>query len=276
MPDALCERDGVQLGKSGSLYPLGREKQEGSVDIGLADLHTASDILQRVEGAVAAEHVADTTYVCGIDEVGRGCIAGPVVACAVLLPERYPFVAVDSKRCSEKKRRILAQSLDDPRVLYAFGVVENAVIDTINILQATFYAMAIALLQLPCIPPVIAIDGSMTIPLRILKHVIACGNTVLEALPQYKNNSDDVQERSLFDVVRQCPIIKGDACIPAISAAAIMAKVYRDALMQKYDKQFPAYNFAKNKGYGTKEHYLALRAYGASPIHRLSFSGVVH
>lgn len=181
---------------------------------------------------------ADYSYICGIDEVGRGPLAGPVVACAVILPKDCNILYInDSKQLSEKKREELYDEIMEQAVAVGVGSVPPSRIDEINILQATFEAMRQAINNLS-IKPDILLNDAVTIP--------------------------------QVDI-RQVPIIKGDAKSISIAAASIIAKVTRDRLMVAYDKIFPHYGFASNKGYGSKEHIDALNEYGPSLIHRASF-----
>lgn len=178
--------------------------------------------------------------VCGIDEVGRGPLAGPVVAGAVILPKDCDILYInDSKQLSGKKREELYDIIMERAVAVGIGRVEPQRIDEINILQATYEAMRMAIKKLAVIPDIL-LNDAVTIP--------------------------EV-------TIRQVPIIKGDAKSISIGAASIVAKVTRDRLMVEYDKQMPQYGFASNKGYGSKEHIEALKKYGASPIHRRSFIG---
>ncbi|MDT8389313.1 MAG: ribonuclease HII [Lentisphaeria bacterium] len=183
------------------------------------------------------------TRLAGIDEVGRGPLAGPVVACAYLIPvrpARFPLVN-DSKQLSERNREELAAALR----MFAgagigLGVVEPALIDQINILRATHLAMRRAVENLPMRPDFVLVDGRP-----------------VPGLP--------VPSRA---------IVKGDSKSAAIAAASIVAKVYRDHLMTDYDKQYPGYGFAAHKGYGTQAHLAALADLGPSPIHRRTFAPV--
>ena len=176
--------------------------------------------------------------VAGVDEVGRGPLAGPVVCAAVILPleERIPGID-DSKKLSPKKREALAARIRECARAYAVAEVSAAVIDEINILQATRLCMKRAVEQLAPAPDMVLTDGNMTLDL---------------ALPQ----------RS---------IVKGDALVASIGAASILAKVYRDALMREYAKTYPGYAFERNAGYGTAAHIAAIREVGLCPIHRRTF-----
>lgn len=177
-------------------------------------------------------------YVCGIDEVGRGPLAGPVVAGAVILPKDCRILYInDSKKLSAKKREELFDEIQKQAVAIGIGLVPHDRIDEINILQATYEAMRMAIANLK-VKPGVLLNDAVTIP----------GVDIL-----------------------QVPIIKGDAKSISIGAASIMAKVYRDRMMIEYDKMYPGYGFASNKGYGSKEHMEALQKIGPSPIHRQSF-----
>ena len=177
-------------------------------------------------------------YVCGIDEAGRGPLAGPVVAGAVILPKDCEILWLnDSKQLTEKKREELYDQILDQAVAAAVGMASPARIDEINILQATYEAMREAISKLS-VKPQILLNDAVRIP--------------------------DV-------AIRQVTIIKGDAKSVSIAAASILAKVTRDRLMREYDKIMPQYGFAGHKGYGSAAHIEAVRKYGPSPIHRKSF-----
>lgn len=177
-------------------------------------------------------------YICGIDEVGRGPLAGPVVAGAVILPKDVQILYLnDSKKLSEKKREMLYDEIMEKAVAVGIGMASPARIDEINILQATYEAMRIAIANLK-VQPDILLNDAVTIPEVSIKQV---------------------------------PIIKGDAKSISIAAASIVAKVTRDRLMVEYDKIMPGYDFASNKGYGTKAHIAGLKELGPCPIHRASF-----
>lgn len=195
----------------------------------------------RTEGLMVYERqYAELGFLCGIDEVGRGPLAGPVCAAAVILPKDHPVLYLnDSKKLSEKKREELFEVLQKEAVSIGVAFESPEVIDRINILQATYSAMRKAVAQLDPQP-----DGTL---------------------------NDAVTIPGL--AVRQVPIIKGDAKSVSIAAASIIAKVTRDRLMEEYGAVYPQYHFAKNKGYGTAEHIAALREYGPCPIHRRSFIG---
>lgn len=194
---------------------------------------------ERIEGLKVYERqYASFGYVCGIDEVGRGPLAGPVVAGAVILPPDCGILYInDSKKLSEKKREELYPVIMEQALSVGIGMVSPQRIDEINILQATYEAMREAIHNLS-IKPDILLNDAVTIP--------------------------EVD-------IRQVPIVKGDAKSISIGAASIIAKVTRDRLMVEYDALFPEYGFASHKGYGTAAHISALKAYGTTPIHRRSF-----
>jgi ribonuclease HII len=190
------------------------------------------------EMCVYEKEYADCEYICGIDEVGRGPLAGPVVACAVVLPKSARILYVnDSKKLSEKKREELFDVITKEAVSFGIGVVDWKRIDEINILQATYEAMRQAINNLS-VKPDILLNDAVTIPGVDIKQV---------------------------------PIIKGDAKSLSIASASIVAKVTRDRMMVEYDKTYPEYDFASNKGYGTAAHIAALKQFGATPIHRKTF-----
>jgi len=177
-------------------------------------------------------------YIAGVDEVGRGPLAGPVVTAAVILPADFDVLGIDdSKKLSEKKREELFEQIKERAVAWAIGLREPARIDEINILEATKEAMADAILGLSVEPDHILIDA-LTLP----------------GVP-----------------IPQTGIVKGDAKSVSIAAASILAKVTRDRMMVAYDAEYPGYGFAQNKGYGTAAHYAGLKTLGLTPIHRRSF-----
>lgn len=181
---------------------------------------------------------ASFSYICGIDEVGRGPLAGPVVAGAVILPRDCRILYLnDSKQLSEKKREELYEVIMENAVSTGLGFVSPERIDEINILQATYEAMRQAIGKLEKEPDLL-LNDAVTIP--------------------------GVE-------IRQVPIIKGDAKSVSIAAASIIAKVTRDRLMVQYDEIYPEYGFASNRGYGAAAHLEALKKYGPTPIHRRSF-----
>lgn len=181
---------------------------------------------------------AEYEFICGIDEVGRGPLAGPVVAGAVILPKDCDILYLnDSKQLSEKKREELYEAIMEKALATGLGFASPERIDEINILQATYEAMRQAVGQL-AIEPDLLLNDAVTIPQMKMKQV---------------------------------PIIKGDAKSISIAAASIIAKVTRDRMMVKYDEVFPGYGFASNKGYGAQLHIDAIRKFGPTPIHRRTF-----
>ncbi len=205
----------------------------------------------------------------GIDEAGRGCLAGPVVAAAVLLPPCLDdiFAAgafkglTDSKKLSAAARERLAADIRRHAVAFGVGLVWQKDIDRINILQATFHAMAKAAVCLvkrhrSDMPLTLYIDGNKTIPSAVLSQYWP----MLTAFGQ--------------QAPRQEALVGGDGLMPAISAASILAKTHRDKVMELFHRRWPKYNFAKHKGYGTKDHLAALAVHGACPLHRMTFGGV--
>ena len=176
--------------------------------------------------------------ICGVDEAGRGPLAGPVCAAAVILPEGYEIPGLnDSKQLSDKKRRELFPVIQEEAIAYGIAMVDEKTIDEVNILNATFMAMKDAISQLSVRPELALIDGNRTTDFGV------------EAIP----------------------VVKGDARDASIAAASILAKVTRDTFMEEMDKQYPEYGFAVHKGYGTRRHYDAIREYGMCPIHRRTF-----
>ena len=181
--------------------------------------------------------------IAGVDEVGRGCLAGPVVAGACILDpaKQVPVGLNDSKKLTEKRRYEIAAELRDNVLAFAIGAVEADEIDAINILEATKKAMSLAISALQPAADYLLIDA---LQLRTVR------------LPQK-------------------PIIKGDSISYSIAAASVIAKTYRDTLMIEYDNEYPQYGFAGHKGYGAASHFEALRKHGPCPLHRKTFRGVV-
>lgn len=195
--------------------------------------------LSRLEQMKEYEYTyAACPFICGIDEAGRGPLAGPVVAGAVILPKDCTILFLnDSKKLSQKKREELYEEIMGKAVATGVGIVGPDLIDEINILQATYQAMRQAVSSLSVAPDLL-LNDAVTIP--------------------------DLS-------VMQVPIIKGDGKSVSIAAASIIAKVTRDRMMEEYDKLFPQYGFGKHKGYGTAAHTAAIREFGPSPIHRRTF-----
>ena len=175
----------------------------------------------------------DCAFICGIDEAGRGPLAGPVAAGAAILPKDCQILYLnDSKKLSESRREELFLEIKEKAIAWSVGIVGPERIDEINILQATYEAMRQAIAKLDPAPQIL-LNDAVTIP--------------------------------------QVPIIKGDAKSVSIAAASILAKVTRDHMMEEYDKEYPEYGFAKHKGYGTAAHIAALKEFGPTPIHRRTF-----
>lgn len=178
-------------------------------------------------------------YICGIDEAGRGPLAGPVVVAAVVMPKESRIEGVnDSKKVSEKKRELLYDKILEEAISYGVGIVDQSEIDRINILNATKAGLTQAVSSLKTKPDMILVDA--------LNGIDTCG----------------IPYRS---------IIKGDAKSYSIAAASIIAKVTRDRIMRQWDEIYPQYGFEKHKGYGTAAHIAAIKEYGLCPLHRLSF-----
>ena len=195
--------------------------------------------LERLEQMRVYEKEYDSCgLVCGVDEAGRGPLAGPVVAAAVMLPKEENILFInDSKKLSEKKREVLFDEIKEKALSYGIGIVDHERIDEINILQATYEAMREAVGQLTPAPSV-CLNDAVTIPGIDIKQV---------------------------------PIVKGDAKSVSIAAASILAKVTRDKMMAELGRKYPEYGFEKHKGYGTKAHTEAILKYGPVPEHRRTF-----
>ena len=179
-------------------------------------------------------------YICGIDEAGRGPLAGPVVVAAVIMPKESWIKGVnDYKKIAEKKREVLFEKITEEAVAYGVGIVDPKTIDEINILNATKLALTKAIQELKVKPDLIIVDA--------LEHINTLG------IP-YES------------------MIKGDEKVYSVSAASIVAKVTRDRIMRQWDEVYPQYGFEHHKGYGTKAHIEAIRTYGLTPIHRRSFT----
>lgn len=196
--------------------------------------------IKRTEKAMAfdKEYMDEYEYVCGIDEVGRGPLAGPVMAAAVILPKNCDILYInDSKKLSPKKREEMAKKIEKIAISIGYGVVDEKIIDEINILNATKRAMKIAIENLSVKPDFCLIDS-------------------------VKLDNVNISQKSFT---------KGDEKSMSIAAASIVAKVKRDKYMVEISKKYPEYHFEKNKGYGTKEHIYMLKKYGYSDIHRKTF-----
>lgn len=191
--------------------------------------------LWQIEQSLFAQGICP---IAGIDEAGRGPLAGPVCAAAVILPDGLTIEGLnDSKKLSDKKRRALYDIIINQAVTYGIALVDEKTVDEINILQATFLAMRQAAEQLTICPALALVDGNRAPVLSVPVQTV----------------------------------VKGDSLSANIAAASILAKVTRDRLMEQLDAEYPQYGFAVHKGYGTKAHYAALREYGPCPIHRMTF-----
>ena len=196
--------------------------------------------LYELENSLRAEGLS---LICGVDEAGRGPLAGPVYAAAVILPESCVIDGLnDSKKLTEKRREALFSVIEREAVAFGIGVASEAEIDEMNILRATYLAMNRAIEKLPIQPQLCLIDG---------------------------NRNEGI-------VFPSRTVIGSDAKCACIAAASVLAKVSRDRIMLEMDEKYPEYGFAQHKGYGTKAHYAALREYGPSPIHRLTFLKKMH
>ena len=238
-----CEIQAAEPGEYATLFEKYKEDTRSGVRKLLEQLHKKEEAYQkellRTEKMKEFERkYEDLGYVCGIDEVGRGPLAGPVVAGAVILPRDCKILYLnDSKQLSAKKRDELYDVIMENAVAVGIGMASPRRIDEINILQATYEAMRQAIGQLS-VEPEVLLNDAVTIP--------------------------EV-------VIPQVPIIKGDAKSVSIAAASVIAKVTRDRLMEEYDQVLAGYGFADNKGYGSAEHIAALRKLGPTPIHRRTF-----
>ncbi len=218
----------------------------------------AKQLERLAEMKVMEEELRSQGYGCiaGVDEAGRGPLAGPVVAAAVVLPEDFDVPGVDdSKKLSEKKREELYGIITERAVAWGIGQADHQVIDEINILQATKQAM--------------------------MQAIEECGKMLREKWEH--EDAPPAIDMVLLDAVEleklqihQRSVIKGDAKVLAIAAASIVAKVTRDRMMKEYAQEYPYYAFEKNKGYGTKAHYEGIREHGMCPIHRRSFLKTIH
>ncbi|OQA89722.1 MAG: Ribonuclease HII [Elusimicrobia bacterium ADurb.Bin231] len=196
-----------------------------------------SDALYRFD-----ENICPTGYIAGVDEAGRGPLAGPVVSAAVILRPGTRIRGLnDSKKLSPSIRKKIYDTIVSSALDVKFDIVENSVIDSINILRATLLSMKNAVEQLVVKPSIVLIDGNKSIKTNFKQKIV----------------------------------IKGDGLSAAIAAASVIAKVTRDIIMEKYDKEFPQYGFACHKGYGTAKHIESLSIYGPCRIHRMSFRPVM-
>jgi len=195
----------------------------------------------------------------GCDEAGRGCLAGPVYAAAVILPKDFRCEAMnDSKQLSEKKRYLLREIIEKEAIAWSVGIVQAWEIDRINILNASFLAMHRAIIQLEPKPEFLLIDGNRFRNIQQLP------------LNKLSDSKKDKDFENYPEIPSSC-IIKGDGKYLSIAAASILAKTYRDDCMLNLDKQFHVYNWKSNKGYPSKDHRNAIRQYGVTEYHRKSF-----
>jgi ribonuclease HII len=184
-------------------------------------------------------HYSDFTFECGTDEAGRGCLAGPVTAAAVILPENFKLDYLnDSKQISEKIREQLKPLIEAKAISFAVTHLDASVIDDVNILNASIQAMQESILKLNPTPEYIIVDGNRFKPLNQIPYTT---------------------------------IVKGDSKFLSIAAASVLAKTYRDEYMNNIHEEFPMYNWKKNKGYPTEEHREAIKKYGTTKYHRMSF-----
>ena len=198
------------------------------------------DSMEKKSTHLLRSHSSDGLIEAGCDEAGRGCLAGSVYAAAVILPQNYshPYLN-DSKQLTEKRRMILRKDIEKDAIAWAVGVVSPEEIDEINILKASFLAMHRAIDQLKVRPEALIIDGNRFTPYQNLPYT---------------------------------PIVKGDSKYLSIAAASILAKTYRDEYMEELHTQYPQYEWSKNKGYPTVAHREAIKKYGTTPFHRMSFN----
>ena len=181
----------------------------------------------------------ENKVICGIDEAGRGCIAGPVVAAAVILPDDFSHPLLnDSKKLSGEQRNLLRPLIESAAIAFGVGIVDNQIVDEINILQATYRAMHLATDRLKVLPDLLLIDGNRFRPYKNIAHKT---------------------------------IIKGDGKYMQIAAASVLAKTYRDEMMERLHLEFPAYNWQKNKGYPTLAHRAVVKELGSCRYHRQTF-----
>ncbi len=239
------EFDGADEERGGELCRLYAKDTRAGVQNLIARYRRRQEELKKERARLDGMMIYEKKYrayglICGIDEAGRGPLAGPVVAGAVILPEGCEILGVnDSKKLTAKKRELLYDEIMEKAVAVSTGIVSPQRIDEINILQATYEAMREAVAGLGTKPDLL-LNDAVTIP---------------------------------EIVIPQVPIVKGDAKSVSIAAASIIAKVTRDRIMVEYESRFPGYGFASNKGYGSAEHIEALRRLGPTPIHRNSFIG---
>lgn len=245
--------------KAAAVRRAGQRAEKGRADMGM----TKAERLERQKARLAemkereAElHAAGYRNIAGVDEVGRGPLAGPVVAAAVVLPDDFDALGVDdSKKLSEKKREELYDVIMEKAVAYGIGMADHDVIDEINILQATKQAMRQAISKLDAM---------------LKSRSARSGGDAAGIAGGIDYVLFDAVEIEDIDIPQES-VIKGDAKILCIAAASIVAKVTRDRMMVGYAQEFPGYGFEKNKGYGTRQHYDGIDSQGICPIHRKTF-----
>lgn len=202
---------------------------------------------------------SNLTYECGTDEAGRGCLAGPVTAAAIILPSDFNVPLLnDSKQLSEKIRMQLKPLVETNAVSFAVTHLFNEEIDEINILNASMKAMQTCILQLRPLPEYIIVDGNRPLNSKL-------------GMKQKTGKLFTAAEIELLQAIPTTSIVKGDSKFLSIAAASVLAKTYRDEYMDQIHEEFPMYNWKKNKGYPTKEHRAAIAKYGATKYHRMSF-----
>lgn len=198
-------------------------------------------------------------FECGTDEAGRGCLAGPVTAAAILLPNAFELSLLnDSKQLSEKVREKLKPLIEQKAISFAVTHIYNEEIDEINILNASMKAMQESILKLEPLPNYIIVDGNRSLNNKL-------------GLKQKTGKLFSEQEIELLKSIPNTSIIKGDSKYLSIAAASVLAKTYRDEYMNRIHEEYPMYNWKKNKGYPTKEHREAIQKYGTTKYHRMSF-----
>lgn len=196
---------------------------------------------------------------CGTDEAGRGCLAGPVTAASIILPEDFTLELVnDSKQLSEKIRERLKPLIEENAISFSVTHIYNEEIDEINILNAAMKAMQECILKMSVIPNYIIVDGNRSLNAKL-------------GLKSKHGKNFTKKEIELLKSIPNTSIAKGDSKYLSIAAASILAKTYRDVYMNKIHEEFPMYNWKKNKGYPTKEHREAIRKYGPTKYHRMTF-----
>lgn len=206
-----------------------------------------------------SSHFIENSIEAGTDEAGRGCLAGPVTAAAVILPKNYSnSILNDSKLLSEKKRAFLRPIIIGEAISFSVTHLEPIIIDEINILNASLKAMQESILKLSLIP----------------QHIIVDGNRPLISKGSQKNKFGKIFTDAEIEFLNSIPstsIIKGDSKFMSIAAASVLAKTFRDDYMDMIHEEFPMYNWKKNKGYPTKEHRAAILKYGVTKYHRMTF-----